>query len=161
MSKKTTTDSFKARTIENENGCWIWQGAKRKCKRGTHRYGWVSFRGKQMNAHRAAFLLFRGDIEKGLCVCHRCDVPECVNPNHLFLGTQRENVHDMIEKGRKATATGYKKSTGLPSRAILDFEKVEQIRAHLSSGMTHSKIASMFGVCRSAISNISAGTVWK
>lgn len=161
MSKRMTADSLKARTIKDSKGCWIWQGYIKPGKKPTHNYGWVTFRGKQMNAHRAAFMLFKGDIPDGQCVCHRCDVPECVNPDHLFLGTQRDNVHDMITKGRKAKARGYSKSTGLPSRAKLNPEKVAQIRVLLLEGKTHRAIAAQFGVVPSAISNISSGRVWK
>jgi hypothetical protein len=76
-------------------GCWIWRG--KTFDRG---YGKFSLRQKTMKAHRVAYLLFIGEIEDGKHICHKCDNPLCVNPDHLWIGTSKENTHDMIRKGR-------------------------------------------------------------
>lgn len=79
-----------------EGACWIWQGAKNK--KG---YGFTSLPGgKKITAHRASYIVFRGEIPTGMLVCHKCDNPSCVNPDHLFLGTAQDNTSDMIKKGR-------------------------------------------------------------
>lgn len=79
-------------------GCWLWTGSNNQ------RYGIVSrlVNGKrrQMRAHRFAFELFVGPIPRGSVVCHKCDTPLCVNPDHLFVGTQADNLRDGILKGR-------------------------------------------------------------
>src|SRR5690606_28396088 len=80
-----------------ETGCWLWTGA-------AGRYGILVVRrngkSKTLRAHRVAYELFRGEVPAGQVVCHRCDVPFCVNPDHLFTGTQRDNLLDGVRKGR-------------------------------------------------------------
>ncbi len=78
-----------------ENGCWEWTACTNKAG-----YGRIIFRGKAWLAHRLSFQTFIGPIINGLHVCHHCDNPPCVNPKHLFLGTDSDNMHDMVSKGR-------------------------------------------------------------
>lgn len=88
-----------ARTIKTET-CWLWQGAKWKSG-----YGAITDRvqGKVWRTHQLAWVLTNGPIPKGLCILHRCDIPACVNPSHLFIGTHADNVKDRVSKGRSAT----------------------------------------------------------
>ena len=79
----------------SESGCWIWMAA---CYRSG--YGEISFMGRARPAHRVSWIIHNGPIPDGLCVCHRCDVRQCVNPAHLFLGTKQDNTLDMHAKGR-------------------------------------------------------------
>jgi hypothetical protein len=79
----------------DENGCWIWQGST------INGYGQAGFPDrKQSSAHRLSYKTHKGDIPDGVLVLHRCDVRNCVNPDHLFLGTHSDNIHDCIDKGR-------------------------------------------------------------
>ncbi len=82
-------------TVDAKTGCWLWQ-------RGLDRYGYarLTVAYKYRRAHRLAWLLFVGPIPKGLYVLHTCDVRHCINPQHLFLGTNLDNIRDMERKGR-------------------------------------------------------------
>lgn len=79
-----------------ESGCWLWNGWVR-----SDGYGEVSTKAFDGFAHRASFTMFYGKIPAGLHICHKCDVKLCVNPRHLFVGTQADNMHDMDSKGRR------------------------------------------------------------
>ena len=87
------------RNVRKGRGCWGWLGAKTGDGYGAFRYRRVVY-----VAHRAAWLVWRGQIGKGLFVCHHCDNPGCVNPKHLFLGTNSDNMLDAVAKGRQYRA---------------------------------------------------------
>jgi hypothetical protein len=81
--------------IDPRTQCWLWTGS-----RNAQGYGNISHEGRHLVAHRLAWLLWRGPIDVDIKVLHRCDTPPCCNPDHLFLGTQADNVADMVAKGR-------------------------------------------------------------
>ena len=85
---------FKDRYTIDNNGCWLWNGFK------LGGYGAIRINNKTLLAHRYSWMLINGDIQDGMVICHKCDVKECVNPEHLFIGTQRDNIMDAIIKGR-------------------------------------------------------------
>jgi hypothetical protein len=95
MGVGATPESFGARA-DRSGRCWLWIGPVY----GNNHYGCASSRGRTMPAHRLAWTIARGPIPAGMKVLHRCDVPLCVRPDHLFLGTQADNMRDAATKGR-------------------------------------------------------------
>lgn len=82
---------------KSQDGCWLWNGTK-----DGGGYGQIStFRGEApAKAHRVSWEMRNGEIPAGMSICHKCDTPSCVNPDHLFIGTQADNARDMVSKGR-------------------------------------------------------------
>jgi hypothetical protein len=129
-------------------GCWIWTGTI--TSRG---YGQLLSNNKKMYAHRAAFEAFVGDIPEGMVVCHTCDNVHCVNPDHLFLGTQKDNLQDMKEKGRSTAGEKNKQSK-------LSEDDVKAIKHWLNHGVSEYQLSKSFDVSRSAINAIKLGKSW-
>lgn len=106
----TDLERFYSKVRKRRSGCWEWTASK-----DSQGYGKFCFNGKQMRTHRAIWILINGEIIKhdshhGLCVLHKCDNPACVNPSHLFLGTQYDNIQDRNKKGRTQKRSGFKLS---------------------------------------------------
>ena len=146
------------------NGCWIWIGSRNR--RG---YGIVRMDGKLGTSHRKSWRLFRGEIGD-LFVCHRCDVRACVNPDHLFLGTQKDNVRDAIRKGRMAT--GERHGTHTKPRSIcrggrnhsaklMDSEVSELKKVVLHARKPQWMIGALYGVTQASISRIRMEKTWR
>lgn len=133
---------------EPNSGCWLWAGAADG--RG---YGFFYNERRTTKAHRQSWLLFRGEIPRGLCVLHRCDTPACVNPGHLFLGTHADNSLDCALKGRLAKARGEDNA-----RAILS---ESDVRAILANHQTDSLVATQFGVTDATIAAVRQGRTWR
>jgi hypothetical protein len=144
---------------EQPDGCWMWCGARRG-KYGTFSLG----RGRNVSAHRYSWEIHNGPVPEGLEVLHECDRPLCVNPAHLFVGTQSDNVRDCVGKGRHVTQTDPMKM-GRPGevngKAILTDDLVREIRRLKAEGMRNRPIARKFGLRDCLVSQIVNRVTWK
>jgi hypothetical protein len=120
-----------------QSGCWLWQ---RACDPGGYGIARHADAPGERGAHRIAYVLAYGAIPDGLCVCHRCDVPRCINPDHLWLGTRKDNKHDSMKKNRHVHH--------------LNPTQVRQLRRLRASGARLSSLAIQFGVSISCVSAI-------
>jgi hypothetical protein len=131
--------------------CWEWTGRANDCG-----YGIFTLGGKEQKAHRVSFALTSGPIPVGLEVCHRCDNPRCVRPEHLFLGTHADNMRDCAKKGRAAAFHGARNP-----RAKLDDEVVRQIRCLVGMGIQKEWCARTFGVTNSQVCKVASLQSWR
>lgn len=152
------SDAFKERTfwshVDKSGECWTWTGS-----RNAKGYGHAGRHGRVRAAHRIAWELTHGPIPDGLFVCHTCDNPPCVNPAHLWLGTNDDNMRDMAEKGRAPGRPGEQNP-----HAVLTVADVFAIRAVKPSRRIRgfrAAIAKQYGVGPSTISKVWAGETWK
>lgn len=154
-TKPPLREAFNLRyRIEQATGCWIWTGDK------TRGYGYYqigkwrradgSYDRHRDYAHRISWELHRGTIPDSIEVCHRCDVPLCVNPAHLFLGSHADNQADMAAKGRSAQGERQ-------GRARLKEAAVREIMASTETG---ESIGRRFGVTTQTVNDIRCGRTW-
>ena len=134
-------------TPEPNSGCWLWLGNYNR-----DGYGMMCVAGKTVSAHRISWQLFKGESAGPLLVCHRCDNPSCVNPDHLFLGTASDNQQDSIRKGRFIIRRG-----DAHLMAKLSSNDVLAIR---EDGRPFAVIAKEYSVSKSNISCIKNGRTW-
>lgn len=154
--------------VAKSDSCWIWTGA-----RDSKGYGRFSVgnsrrpdgrrRNSMVGAHRLSYEFHVGPIPNGpgfhgICVLHRCDNPSCVRPDHLFIGTNADNVRDMDTKGRRVNAQP--RGSRHPA-AILTEEKVRAIViAHRERGISQSQLSREYGVSTSTVNHIFTGRLW-
>lgn len=155
--KKVDLDWFMARaTPEPNSGCWIWMGATRKSTSGEH--GKLTLMQKNILAHRLSYETFVGPIPPGLVVRHKCDIGVCVNPEHLEIGTQADNLRDMYERKRNNNPKG--ESVGaakLTERQVLEISSILRMGTY----ETLAELGARYGVGDSIIASIRDGKKWK
>lgn len=148
MADATILKRFLSKVKPATSGCWEWQGGKNE-----HGYGmfFLSPKARTQKAHRIAWEFFRGPIPDGGCVLHSCDNPPCVNPDHLWIGTKKQNSKDMVKKGR--STSGVKNSQSKITEDI--------VRIIRTDCRTYRKISAHYGICPSQVCEIKKGTAWK
>lgn len=156
VPKKPLSERFWPKVNKTET-CWLWTAAKHEFGYGV--IGCPDRKGKNLKAHRVSYYLHYGPIPFGMSVLHRCDVPQCVNPYHLFLGTQRDNVDDMIDKGRFG-AIGNGKGENSPN-SKLTWDQVTQIRELYKIWFSMESLSGMFPTSKSNIKKIISLKIWK
>lgn len=127
---------------DGTSGCWIWTGCK-----NNKGYGQVKFNGKTHFTHRLSYYFYFGQLLEGQEICHKCDNPICCNPDHLFLGTTRDNMIDCLLKGRR-------------SASKLNAEKVKMIREMHLNGIDRSVLMHQFNISRNALNDVISGRSW-
>ncbi len=145
----TFVDRFWAKVNKTES-CWLWTASVLGMG-----YGQITKngRGEMIKAHRASYIMAYGAVPKGKLVCHSCDMPGCVNPQHLFLGSCADNHADRNKKGRQAKGEN-------SGQAKLTEEKVLEIRALVDS-YTQEELAKMYNTCKATIWNVVMRKTWK
>jgi hypothetical protein len=156
LRQARTIKRFEIKYIPEPNsGCWLWTAAV-----GKHGHGqFFLCKNKDqkgiINAHRASWMIYRGTLQADQLVCHICDMPCCVNPDHFFLGTHKDNSQDALKKNRYVFPD---RIGEFNSQAILSEEDVLEIR---ESKLSKSKLAKIFGVTETCIREAQNGVTWK
>jgi len=152
VKDKSVQDRFMAKVMPEPNtGCWIWIASMNIKGYGT--FG-IGQRSMSSTSHRVSYEMFKGDIPKGMHVLHHCDNPFCVNPDHLWLGTNLDNNKDKVKKGRAAKGIFH-------PRARLNDNYVRIIREAYSMGFTKMSIAKYFKIGHTTVRSIIDGINWK
>jgi len=178
--------------VNKTDGCWLWLGATGASRCGRNKllyYGNFRVGNRMVTAHRASWMIHFGVIPAGIFVCHHCDVPLCVRPDHLFLGTPKDNIQDAVSKGRMQTgprseeylvnlraamirreAAGHNGSHTHPERvcrgeakphAVLTNEKVREIRRIYATGqLGYIRIGKRFGISGSHVRDVVKKKTW-
>lgn len=151
--------------VDTSGECWTWLGS-----RNAGDYGWFEYQNRMHLAHRIAWMLTHGELP-GLFVCHTCDNPPCVRPDHLFLGDASANMSDMTRKGRHPYRTGDEHYTRqrpevlrrgeAHQNAIITDEIVRAIRLGHERGISQQSLADHFGIHQTTVSRIIRRTAWR
>jgi len=145
-------DDLKFRFFEKvlKKDCWEWRGHLSS----SFGYGRLRFNGVAWDTHILSWKIHNGDIPKGMCICHTCDNPACVNPNHLFMGSYAQNSADMKAKNRHA----FGEKNGMSK---LSNKEVLSIRKDLKAGVSSILLAKQYGVHPNHILRIKRNESWK
>ncbi len=141
-------------SVNSATGCHEWTGTR--SQRG---YGRLLVNGMQRYAHRVVYSREVGEIPEGMCVCHKCDTPSCVNPEHLFLGAPADNTADMMQKGRNVFQSHHGENHW---KARLSAEDVAEIRRlYAAGGVRQADLAGRYSLSVAYVSQIVRGEAWR
>ena len=132
--------------IDEQTGCWIWTLSLTQPG-----YGQLGVNGKIKRTHRLSYELFKGPIPQGMFVCHHCDNRACLNPQHLFVGTSKENTRDMILKNRQKKPGGRKFTR----------EDINHFRSEAANGVSRIELCETYHVSYKQLSRIINYRDWK
>lgn len=139
--------------VDSHTGCWLWKGAN------NGRYGIATITQQKRYMHRLSYELFIGPIPKGQCVCHKCDTPRCINPEHLFLGSLSDNRMDCLGKKRWKSRQPRSEHN---HNAKLSISKAREIRSIYANGqISQHALAKRYGVSQTAIRLVLLGETYK
>jgi len=150
VNKDTGNDKerfFKKIRKDEKTGCWMWTGGHRKNSKGT-KYGRHNIASGSIGAHRFSYLLHNNvTLKSSEYICHKCDTPLCVNPDHLFLGSHKDNMKDMVNKKRSCILSG-----GEKGRSVLT--NAQAIAIFLNSTDTYISLAKKYNVSEATIGRV-------
>lgn len=138
--------------LDQETNCLLWTGAPHD----SFGYCRMGIAGRMQYVHRVAWELVNGNVPKDKVLRHSCDRPNCINVEHLSLGSQKENVADIYARGRAANLKGERNNS-----AKLTFHKVRLMRAYAKNGASVKELSILYGVCKTQVRNVLLGTHWK
>jgi len=146
-------------SVTKSEGCWTWNLSRDKDNYGQF---WVASGKNRFRAHRFSWMLLNGDVPEGMCVLHHCDNPPCVRPDHLFIGTQKDNVADRDRKGRTNRWPNKARSGEKNPRSILTVIDVKKIRSLHKNGVPRKEILSQYTyMSHQAIDGVLYNKNWK
>lgn len=151
MSQALATRFWNKVEITDLLNCWRWTACTNQ-----NGYGRINVNRKMLLAHRVSYELYYGPIPKGKLVCHHCDVPSCVRPDHLFIGTQQDNMNDMLAKKRDTTVKGEKHG-----RSKITKNDVLAIRALYKNGIGYKELSQQFDTGYANVCSIVTRRSWK
>ena len=144
-------ESFWSKVVKQPSGCWNWIGCHATQK---HPYGLFTMDGKQHRTHRLSYEAHKGSIPAGLHICHACDNPACVNPDHLWAGTHQDNMKD---SGRKGGHSRFESHNGAVK---LNRQQIETIKKRAATGEKRTTIAADYGINDRTVRKIVSGERW-
>jgi hypothetical protein len=153
LSQEDIEAFWKQVSIQGVNECWIWRGGH------SGKYGWFCNKGKRILAHRASWIISNGSDPGELFVCHTCDNPECVNPSHLFLGTNYDNVQDMCRKGRHGFRV--QKGEDCVTHKLTEKDVLEIREKYSPRKYSTRALAKEYRVSQTQIRNVLDKTSWR
>ena len=150
MTNKQLNNFWKKVNKNAPNNCWEWTASL-----DSKFYGQFRLNGKNILAHRLSWIILVGLIPDNLCVLHKCDNTKCINPDHLWLGTQQDNIKDMFKKGRAKSRIGESNPA-----CKLTTKQVLCIKALLKNGDKLSNVAKLYNINRCTVADIKYGRSW-
>ena len=141
--------------VDKSGDCWEW-----KCRRDKAGYGRFALGRERKRAHRISYLITHGEIPQGLFICHHCDNPGCVRPEHLYAGTRLQNKADCVARGRHKLPP-VMRGEAHPRSKLTKQQVIEIRRRYKEGGITYANLGSVYGMSKRTIEHIVRGRSWQ